>query len=141
MGDEELEIAIRRAGYDVRWEPAASGARVVYALRDGKRHTRSHPSLLALAQYLGRVERPVQFVEDHDALEAAIAKHAEEWQPFVVRRESCRIVLFRAHKYVQLVSAAGYAPAMYEVSDGGVRRTSNGNLPREVVAAFAAANA
>jgi hypothetical protein len=141
VGDEEIEIAIRRAGYDVRWEPTASGARAVYALRDGKRHTRAHPTLLALAQYLGRVERPVQFVEDGHALEAALLKHAEERQPFVVRRESCRIAIFRSYKYVQLVSAAGYAPAMYEVSNGGVRRTSNGNLPLEVVAAFAAVDA
>ena len=140
MSDEEIEIAIRQAGYDVRWELAASGVRVVYALRDGKRHTRAHASLLALAQYLGRIERPVQFVDDRDALDTAISKHAEERRPFVVRRESCRIALFRSHKYVQLVSAAGYPPAMYELGDGAVRRTSKGNLPPEVVAAFAAVN-
>ena len=140
MDDEEIEIEIRRAGYDIRWELADGGVRSVYALRDGKRHTRSHATLLELAEYLGRVERPVRFVEDSDALETAISKHAEERRPFVVRRESCRIALFRAHKYVQLVSAAGYPPAMYELGDGGVRRTSKGNLPPEVVAAFAAAN-
>jgi hypothetical protein len=136
--DAEIESAIRRAGYDVRWEVAANdGARAVYALRDGKRHTRSHATLLALAQYLGRIERPVQFVDDHVALETAISKHAEELRPFVVRRESCRIALFRRLKYVQLVSAAGSASAMYEVRDDGIRRTSKGNLPPEVVAAFA----
>jgi hypothetical protein len=42
---------------------------------------------------------------------------------------------------VQLVSAAGYAPAMYELRSDGIRRTSNSNLPPEVVAAFAAVNA
>lgn len=142
MNDDELEAAIRRAGYDIRWEPAANdGSRAVCALRDGKRHTRSHATLLALAQYLGCIERPVQFVEDRDALDSAISKHAEEQRPFVVRRESCRVALFRRYKYVQLVSAAGYAPAMYELSNDGVRRTSKGNLPPEVVAAFATASA
>jgi hypothetical protein len=97
--DAEIEIAIRRAGYDIRWEAAGDdGVRAVYALRDGKRHTRSHTTLLALAQYLGRIERPVQFVEDRDALETAITKHAEERRPFVVRRESCRIAIFKRHK-------------------------------------------
>jgi len=140
LGDQEIEIAIRQAGYDIRWETAADGARTVHALRDGKRHTQSHPTLLALAQYLGRVERPVQFVEDRNALESAISKHGEEQRPFAVRRDACRIALFRSLKYVQLVSAAGDA-AMYELRDGGVRRTSKGNLPLEVVAAFAAVTA
>jgi hypothetical protein len=140
MNDTELETAIRRAGYDIRWEAAPNGGtRVVYALRDSKRHTRAHPTLLALAEYLGVVERPVRFVEDLDALETAIALHAEERNHFVVRRESCRVALFGRHKYVQLVSVAGYAPAMYELRTDGLRRTSNGNLPPEVVAAFAAA--
>ena len=68
MKDAEIEKAIRQAGYDVRWETAPDGkAQVVYALRDGKRHTRSHPTLLSLAEYLGRVERPVRFVEDPEA--------------------------------------------------------------------------
>ena len=138
MGDDEIEIAIRRAGYDIVWELAADGVRSVYAVRDGKRHTRSHATLLALAEHLGRVERPVQFVDDRDALETAISKHAEERHPFAVRRESCRIALFRSHKYVQLVAAAGFASAMYDLGDGAVRRTSKGNLPPEVVAAFAA---
>jgi hypothetical protein len=138
MNDVEIERVIRRAGYDIRWETSPDGgARMVYALRDGKRHTRSHATLLALGEYLGRVERPVQFVEDRDALETAISKHAEERNPFVVRRESCRVALFGRHKYVQLVSAAGYGPAMYELRSDGLRRTSKGNLPPEVAAAFA----
>ena len=140
MNDAEIERALRQAGYDIRWEGAADD-RAVYALRDGKRHTRSHATLLELAQYLGRVERPVQFIQDRDALDTAISKHAEEPHPFVVRRESCRVALFRLNKYVQLVSAAGYAPAMYELRSDGIRRTSNSNLPPEVVAAFAAVNA
>ena len=139
MTDAELETAIRRAGYDIRWEVTATGGKgAVYALRDGKRHTRSHTTLLALAQYLGRVERPILFVEDRAALETAMSTHAEERHPFVVRRESCRVALFKRHKYVQLVSAAGSAHAMYELGDDGVRRVSNGNLPPEVAAAFAA---
>jgi hypothetical protein len=140
MNDVEIEKAIRQAGYDIQWEASPDGgARAVYALRNGKRHTRAHATLLALAEYLGRVERPVQFVEDRDALETAISKHAEERNPFVVRRESCRVALFRRFKYVQLVSAAGYAPAMYELCGDGLRRTSKGNLPPEVVSAFAGA--
>jgi hypothetical protein len=138
MHDIEIETAIRRAGYEIQWESAPDGgARAVYALRDGKRHTRSHATLLALAEYLGRVERPVRFVEDRDALETAIATHAEERNHFVVRRSSCRVALFGRHKYVQLVSVAGYAPAMYELRSDGLRRTSKGNLPPEIVAAFA----
>jgi hypothetical protein len=137
MNDAELEIAIKRAGYEIRWEAAPDGGpRTVYALRDGKRHTRSHATLLALAEYLGRVERPIQFVEDRDALETAIAKHSEEPHSFTVRRESCRVALFGRHKYVQLVSVAGDALAMYEVRSDGLRRTSKGNLPPEVAAAF-----
>jgi hypothetical protein len=139
MTDAELEQAIRQAGYDIRWEPGSNGgARTVYALRDGKRHTRSHATLLALAEYLGRVERPVRFVEDPGALDTAIAVHAEERSHFVVRRESCRVALFGRHKYVQLVGAAGFGPAMYELRSDGLRRTSKGNLPPEVAAAFAA---
>ena len=141
MNDADLEVALRRAGYDIRWEEAPNaGARTVHALRDGKRHTRSCATLLELAQYLGRVERPVQFVEDRDALNTAIAKHAEELHPFEVRRESCRVAIFRLCKYVQLVSVAGHTPAMFEVSSDGVRRLSKGNLPPEVAAAFAAAS-
>jgi hypothetical protein len=136
MNDIELEKALRRAGYDIQWEAAPNGgARAVYALRDGKRHTRSHATLLALAEYLGRVERPLQFVEDRDALETAISKHAEEGNPFVVRRESCRVALYGRNKYVQLVSAADNAPAMYELRSDGLRRVSKGNLPPEVAAA------
>jgi len=140
VSDAEIEIAIKRAGYEVRWEAAPDGgARAVYALRDGKRHTRSHSTLLALAEYLGRVERPVQFVEDRDALETAITKHDEGQHHFTVRRESCRVALFGRHKYVQLVSVAGDALAMYELRSDGLRRTSKGNLPPEVAAAFATA--
>lgn len=139
MNDSELETAIRRGGYDIRWETAPDGGeRAVYALRDGRRHTRSQPTLLALAEYLGRVERPVRFVEDSGALDTVIATHAEEPNHFVVRRASCRVALFGRHRYVQLVSFAGDASAMYELRADGLRRTSKGNLPREVVAAFAA---
>ena len=139
MNDAEIEKKIRQAGYDIKWEVGPdSDAKMVCALRDGKRHTRLHPTLLALAEYLGRIERPVQFVEDRDALDTAIARHAEEKNHFVVRRESCRVALFNRHKYVQLVGVGGYASAMYEVRTDGLRRTSNGNLPPEVVAAFAA---
>jgi hypothetical protein len=131
-------MAIRQAGYDIRWEVGPNDSRTVYALRDGKRHTRSHATLLSLAQYLGRVARPVEFVEDRDALETAIAKHAEERNHFAVQRASCRVAIFGRHKYVQLVSADGHPPAMYELSSDGLRRTSKGNLPAEVVLAFAA---
>jgi hypothetical protein len=138
MNDAEVELAIKRAGYEIRWEAAPDGgARTVYALRDGKRHTRSHATLLALAEYLGRVERPVRFVEDRDALETAITSHAEERNSFTVRRESCRVALFGRHKYVQLVSVTGDALAMYELRSDGLRRTSKGNVPPEVAAAFA----
>ena len=138
MDDAELERVIRRAGYDIRHDGASGGgATRIYALRDGKRHTRSQPNLLALAEYLGCVERPLEFVEDRAALEKVMAKHAEERNPFVVRRAACRVAIFRRYKYVQLVSAAGYAPAMYELRTDGLRRTSKGNLPPEVVAAFA----
>ena len=137
MTEAQIESAIRQAGYDIRWETSGDGVRAVYALRDGKRHTRSHATLLSLAQYLGRIERPVQFVEDRDALETAITKHAEERRPFAVRRESCRIAIFKRHKYIQLVSADGQPAAMYELRHDGIRRTSKGNLPPEVVVAFA----
>jgi hypothetical protein len=137
MTDAEIEMAIRQAGYDIRWEVAPNDSRAVYALRDGKRHTRSHATLLSLAQYLGRIARPVEFVDDRDALETAIAKHAEERNHFAVQRASCRVALFGRYKYVQLVSTEGYPPAMYELSSDGLRRTSKGNLPAEVVLAFA----
>jgi hypothetical protein len=141
MDDAQLERVIRRSGYDVRRDDeTGSGATSVYALRDGKRHTRSQPNLLALAEYLGCVERPLEFIEDPDALERVIAMHAEERNHFVVRRAACRVAIFRRYKYVQLVSAAGTAPAMYELRTDGLRRTSNGNLPPEVVAAFATAH-
>ena len=138
MTDPEIERLIRRAGYDVRWDDVpGGGARGVYALRDGKRHTRSQPSLLALAEHLGCLERPVAFIEDREGLETVIASHAKERNAFVVQPGACRVAVFRRNKYVQLVSVAGNASAMYELRTDGLRRTSNGNLPPEVVAAFA----
>jgi hypothetical protein len=138
MTDSEIERAIKRAGYDVRWnELPGGGAKDVYALRDGKRHTRGQPNLLALAEYLGLIERPVEFVEDRATLDTVIATHAQERNSFVVQPKACRVALFRRNKYVQLVGNAGLASAMYEVRTDGLRRTSNGNLPPEVVAAFA----
>jgi hypothetical protein len=79
----------------------------------------------------------VEFIEDQEGLEAVIAQHAQERNPFVVKRAACRVARFRQHRYVQLVSVAGDAPIMYELRTDGLRRTSNGNLPIEVVAAFA----
>ena len=138
MTDTEIERTIRRAGYDVRWdEVPGRDARQVYALREGKRHTRSHPNLLALAQYLGCLERPVEFIEDREALDTVIDKHAKERNAFVAQPGACRVARFKRNKYVQLVSAGGHESAMYEVRTDGLRRTSNGNLPPEVVAAFA----
>lgn len=137
MNDAELEEAIRLAGYDIRWEATPGGDNSVYALRDGKRHTRGHPTLLSLAQYLGRVERPVLFIDDRDTLEKAISLHAEDRHPFKVRRELCRVALFRQQKYVQLVSVAADAPEVYVLNDDGLRRTSRSNLPADVIAAFA----
>jgi hypothetical protein len=138
MTDPEIERLIRRAGYDVRWDAVpAGGATGVYALRDGKRHTRSQPNLLALAEHLGCLERPVAFIEDREGLETVIARHASERNAFVVQPGACRVAVFRRNKYVQLVSVGGNASAMYELRTDGLRRTSNGNLPPEVVAAFA----
>jgi hypothetical protein len=138
MSETEIEKVIRRAGYDVRWDDVPGrGATGVYALREGKRHTRSQPSLLALAEYLGCLERPVAFIEDREGLETVIASHAKERNAFVVQPAACRVAVFRRNKYVQLVSVAGNASAMYELRTDGLRRTSNGNLPPEVVAAFA----
>jgi len=138
MNDSEIERVIRRAGYDVRWDDVPDGgAARVYALRDGKVHTRPQPNLLALAEYLGCMERPVAFIEDRQALETVIASHATERNAFVVQPGACRVAVFRRNKYVQLVSVAGNASAMYELRTDGLRRTSNGNLPPEVVAAFA----
>jgi arginine deiminase len=140
MTDAEIERVIRRAGYDVRWDDVPNhGAAEVYALRDGKRHTRSHPTLLALAEYLGCLERPVKFIEDREALDTVIEKHAKERNAFTVQPGACRVVVFGRNKYVQLVSVGGHESAMYELRTDGLRRTSNGNLPPEVVAAFARA--
>lgn len=138
MNDTEIERVIRRAGYDVRCgDVTGLGATGVYALRDGKRHTRSQPNLLALAEYLGCLERPVVFIEDRDGLETVIASHAKERNAFVVQPGACRVAVFRRNKYVQLVGVEGNVSAMYELRTDGLRRTSNGNLPPEVVAAFA----
>lgn len=138
MNDTEIERVIRRAGYDVRWDDVHDhGVSGVYALRDGKRHTRSQPNLLALAEYLGCVEKPVAFIEDREGLETVIASHATERNAFAVQPEACRVAVFKRNKYVQLVSVAGDVSAMYELRTDGLRRTSNGNLPPEVVAAFA----
>ena len=138
MTNTEIERLIRRAGYDVRWDDVRdSRATGVYALRDGKRHTRSQPNLLALAEYLGCVDRPIAFIEDREGLETVIALHAKERNAFVVQPAACRVAVFKRNKYVQLVSVAGNASAMYELRADGLRRTSKGNLPPEVVAAFA----
>jgi hypothetical protein len=136
MDDTGLERVMRRAGYDIRRDDS-EGAQGFYALRGGKRHTRSRPTLLALAECLGFVERPLEFIEDPDGLETVIAAHTQEHNHFVVQRAACRVAVFRRHRYVQLVSVAGNARAMYELRTDGLRRTSNGNLPPEVVAAFA----
>jgi hypothetical protein len=138
MNDIDLERKIRQAGYDIQWEPVpGSDAKTVCALRDGKRHTRPQPTLLALAEHLGCLDRPVEFVDDVNALETVIAKHAEETNHFVVRRGSCRVAVFNRIKFIQLVSMTGEQRAMYELRTDGLRRTSKGNLPPEVVAAFA----
>lgn len=138
MNDTEIERAIRRAGYDIRWDGVpGSGAKEVYALRDGKRHTRAQPNLLALAEHLGCTQRPVEFIEDRDGLKTVMAAHAEERNAFVVKVSACRVAVFKQNKYVQLMSVAGDESAMYELRTDGLRRTSKGNLPPEVVAAFA----
>jgi hypothetical protein len=138
MDDTEIERRIRQAGYDIAWEQASEGdtARVVFALRDGKRHTRNFPTLLALGEHVGRVDKPVRFIEDSEAIDAAIAKHSQLAGHFAVRRASCRVALFNRLKYVQLVSMAGDATAMYELRPDALRKTSNGNLPPEIVKAF-----
>jgi hypothetical protein len=138
MNDIELERRIRQAGYEIQWETVPdSDAKAVCAFRDGKKHTRPQPTLLALAEHLGCVDRPVEFVADRAALETVIAKHAEETNSFIVRRESCRVAVFNRKKFIQLVSVTGDERAMYELRTDGLRRTSKGNLPLEVVAAFA----
>jgi len=138
MNDIEIEERIRQAGYDLQWEQASGcdTAKMVFALRDGKRHTRAFQTLLALGEHLGRVDRPVRFIEDNEAIETAIAKHSELAGHFAVRRTSCRVALFNGPKYVQLASTTGDATAMYELRPDGLRKTSNGNLPSEIVEAF-----
>ena len=113
-----------------------TAAGVPFALRDGKRHTRAFPTLLALAEHLGCIDRPVRFIEDNEALDIAIAKHTGLARHFTVRRGACRVALFNRLKYVQLVSTTGDATAMYELRPDGLRKTSNGNLPAEIVSAF-----
>jgi hypothetical protein len=138
MDDIEIERRIRQAGYDIGWEQPSgedAGTTTVFALRDGKRHTRGFLTLLALGEHLGRIERPVRFVDDREALDAAIAKHAEIAGHFPVRRTSCRVALFNGPKYVQLVSATGET-ALYELRSDGLRKTSRSNLPAEVVEAL-----
>jgi hypothetical protein len=138
MDDIEIERRIRQAGYDLQWEPASDDdtARLAFAVRDGKRHTRGFRTLLELAEHLGRVDRPVRFGEDSEALDAAIASHAELAGHFTVRRGTSRVAVFNGLKYVELVSTSGDATAMYELRPDGIRKTSNGNLPPEVVEAF-----
>jgi hypothetical protein len=138
MNDIELERRIRLAGYDIQWEAVpGSDAKTVCALRNGKMHTRPQPTLLALAEHLGCVERPVEFVQDRDALDTVIAKHDEDAHHFIVRRESCRVAIFNRKKFIQLVSVAGDEREIYELRTDGLRKTSKGNLPVEVVTAFA----
>jgi hypothetical protein len=138
MDDTEIERKIRQAGYDLQWEsaPDAAGGRTVLALRDGKPHTRAFATLLELAEYLGRVERPVRFIDDDEVLQSVLAKHAAVRGHFTVRPAACRVGVFNGLKYVELVSMARDETAMYEVRADGVRKTSNGNLPAEIVTAF-----
>lgn len=138
MDDIEIERKIRQAGYDLQWDsvPDGQGSRRVFALRDGKPHTRAFVTLLELAEHLGRVERPVRFIEDGDVLESVIATHALLRRHFAVNSAACRIAVFNGLKYVELVSMARDETAMYEVRADGLRKMSNGNLPAEIIAAF-----
>jgi hypothetical protein len=135
MDDTEIERRIRQAGYNLQWESTPAG-RSVFALRDGKRHTRGFETLLELGEYLGRVERPVRFVDDAEAVKAAMAKHVLVPQHFTVRVSACRVAVFNALRYVELVGTARDETAMYESGPDGLRKMSNGNLPPEIVAAF-----
>ena len=138
MDDIEIERRIRQAGYDIHWEQSSGqepATANVFALRDGKRHTRRFQTLLALGEHLGRVDRPVRFIEDPEALDAVITKHTAAARAFAVRLSSCRVALFNGPKYVQLVSTAGET-AMYELQPSSLRKTSKSNLPAEVVKAF-----
>jgi hypothetical protein len=138
MDDTEIERKIRQAGYDLQWESAPDdrGVRRVLALRDGKPHTRAFATLLELAEYLGRVDRPVRFIDDDEVLKTVLERHAVLHRHFTVRPTACRVGLFNGLKYVELVSMARDETAIYEVRPDGVRKMSNGNLPAEVVAAF-----
>jgi hypothetical protein len=135
MDDTEIERRIRQAGYDVQWEDT-SGGHCVFALRGGQRHTRGFLTLLELAEYLGRVDRPVRFVDDGDALKAAIAMHALLPRHFTVRPGACRVAEFNGLRYIELVSSARDETAMYEIGPDSLRKVSNSNLPPEIVIAF-----
>lgn len=138
MDDTEIERKIRQAGYDLQWEraPDGQGSPRVFALRDGKPHTRAFATLLELAEHVGRVERPVRFIDDGDVLESVIATHALQRGPFAVHPAACRIAVFNGLKYVELASKARAETAMYEVRADGLRKMSNGNLPAEIITAF-----
>ena len=135
MDDTEIERRIRQAGYDVRWETVRD-ARVVFALRDGKRHTRGVATLLELGEYVGRVARPVRFVDDGEVLKSAIARHVALPQHFTVRSQACRVAEFNGFKYVEIVGSDRDETAMYEAGPDGLRKMSNSNLPAEIVVAF-----
>lgn len=138
MDDAELERRIRQAGYDVQWEraPDSDSQAQVYALRDGKRHTQGFKSLLDLCEHVGRIDRPVRFMDDAAAVEAAMARHVERRPHFTVRTAACRVALFNGIKYIELVSTTGDETAMYELRPDSLRKMSNSNLPAEVVTAF-----
>jgi len=138
MDDTEIERRIRQAGYDLQWEsvPAGQGRPRVFALRDGKPHTRAFVTLLELGEYLGRVERPVRFIDDGEVLESVIATHALQRGHFAAHPAACRIAVFNGLKYVELASKARAETAMYEVRADGLRKMTNGNLPAEIIAAF-----
>ena len=135
MDDTEIERRIRQAGYDVRWE-GAGDSRAVFALRDGKRHTRGFSTLLELGEYVGRIARPVRFVDDGDALKSAIARHVALPHHFTVRSQACRVAEFNGLRYVEIVGADRDTTAMYESGPDGLRKMSNSNLPPEIVLAF-----
>jgi hypothetical protein len=135
MDDSEIERRIRQAGYDVQWEDAPDG-HCVFALRGGKRHTHGFLTLLELGEYLGRVDRPVRFVDDRDALKTAIERHDLLPRHFTVRSGECRVAKFNGLTYVELVSSGRDETAMYEIGAEGLRKVSNSNLPPEIVTAF-----
>jgi hypothetical protein len=135
MDDTEIERKIRQAGYDVQWETVRD-VRSVFALRDGKRHTKGFRTLLELGEYLGRIDRPVRFVDDSDALKSVVARHSALPQHFTVRSSACRVAVFNGLRYVELASADRAETAVYEIRPDGSRKMSNSNLPPEIVLAF-----